>query len=66
MNIVLNGEGRDIEPDVTIMHLLEQLDLSQVRLAVEVNEAVVPRSRFAEHRLNDGDEVEIVRAIGGG
>jgi sulfur carrier protein len=66
MNIVLNGEQRGLAEALTLRGLIDQLDLAGKRLAVEVNEEVVPRSLHAEYRLHDGDRVEIVQAIGGG
>ena len=66
MNIVLNGETYDLRAGATVSALLEQRELVGQRLAVEVNEEVVPRSEYSEFRLHDGDQVEIVRAIGGG
>ncbi len=66
MNIVLNGEQRGLEDALTVLRLIDRLQLTGKRLAVEVNEEVVPRSLHAGYRLRDGDRVEIVRAIGGG
>lgn len=66
MQIVLNGESRRLEGEATVAALLEQLQLNGRRLAVEVNEEVVPRSEYAKVPLREGDRVEIVRAIGGG
>ena len=66
MNILLNGEQRGLEEALTLHGLIDHLALSGKRLAVEVNEEVVPRSLHAEYRLHDGDRVEIVHAIGGG
>ena len=66
MQIELNGEPHVIAHGATVASLIEQLDLTRKRLAVEVNEEVVPRGRHAEHTLASGDQVEIVRAIGGG
>lgn len=66
MNIVLNGEQRGLEEALTLGGLIDCLALSGKRLAIEVNEEIVPRSQHAEYRLHDGDRVEIVRAIGGG
>ena len=66
MNIVLNGEQRGLREALTLHGLIEHLDLTGKRLAVEVNEEVVPRSLHAEYRLREGDRVEIVQAIGGG
>ncbi len=67
MNIVLNGKSQPVEVGTTLESLIEQLDLGgSRRLAVELNEEVIPRSRYAQHRLRPGDQVEIVHAIGGG
>ena len=66
MQIMLNGDPHIVADGATIASLVEQLDLAGKRLAVEVNEEVVPRSRHGEHALESGDRVEIVHAIGGG
>lgn len=66
MNIIVNGEPRRLDGELTVGRLIDCLDLAGKRFAVEVNEEIVPRSRHAEHRLHDGDRVEIVHAIGGG
>jgi sulfur carrier protein len=66
MQILLNGVSRAIDDGATVGALLAELELGQKRLAVEVNEDVIPRSQHPEHRLRDGDRVEIVHAIGGG
>ncbi|MGV6826502.1 MAG: sulfur carrier protein ThiS [bacterium] len=66
MNIQLNGESRQLPDESSIAQLVAELDLGDKRYAVEVNESVIPRSRHAEHLLQEGDVVEIVHAIGGG
>ncbi|MFP5441512.1 MAG: sulfur carrier protein ThiS [Gammaproteobacteria bacterium] len=66
MNIFVNGEARAVDDGCTIAALLAQLGLAGQRLAVEVNEEIVPRSTHAQHVLAAGDRVEIVHAIGGG
>jgi sulfur carrier protein len=66
MQIKLNGEPRDIPNHCTAEELVALLDLTGKRLAMEVNRDIVPRSAYAAHRLHEGDEVEIVHAIGGG
>lgn len=66
MQIRLNGESREIDSTSTLAALLEQAGLAGRRVAVEVNGAIVPRGRHAEHRLADGDRIEIVHALGGG
>lgn len=66
MQIQLNGENVDIPDHSTIEALLEQAGFAGRRVAVEVNRAVVPRSRHTAHALEPGDRVEIVHALGGG
>jgi len=66
MNIIINGQPHSLGSELSIDRLLETLELQDKRLAVEVNREIVPRSRYQETLLQDDDEVEIVRAIGGG
>lgn len=66
MQITLNGESTTIPDNATIVVLLDELAITGRRLAVEVNEDIVPRSQHGEFRLNPGDRVEVVHAIGGG
>ena len=66
MNIQLNGQNREVADSITVAGLLELLELTGKRLAVEINEDLVTRSRFDSHQLREGDHVEIVQAIGGG
>ena len=66
MQILLNGESREVPPDATVEMLLAEIDLGEKRFAVEINEQLVPRSTFAQQALAEGDRVEIVTAIGGG
>jgi sulfur carrier protein len=66
MDIQLNGHPRHVDDRTCIASLLEAEGLAGRRVAVEVNGQIVPRGRHAEHRLVDGDRVEIVHALGGG
>ncbi len=66
MYISLNGEKREVAEGRSLVDLLDELGLAERRLAVEVNEEIVPRSQYKSLSLNDGDRVEVVHAIGGG
>lgn len=66
MQIQLNGEARQFDGEPTLTQLVDALGLTGRRIAIEVNEEIVPRSLHAQTRLNDGDCIEIVHAIGGG
>ena len=58
--------GASAAAAATVAELLEGLDLGGKRVAVAVNRDVVIRSRYAEHRLAEGDRIEILEAVGGG
>ncbi|MDR2871981.1 MAG: sulfur carrier protein ThiS [Xanthomonadaceae bacterium] len=66
MNIVLNGEQREIGDDCTIAELLNLQGLTQRRVAIEVDGEIVPRGMHAQRQLRQGERVEIVQALGGG
>lgn len=66
MNIIINGEIRAIPEFYTAAELLAALNLMQQRLALEINQEIVPRSLLATRQFQEGDRVEIVCAIGGG
>ena len=66
MKIQLNGQSREVADHTTVALLLETLELTGKRVAVEINEELVTRSAFDSHLLKADDQVEIVQAIGGG
>jgi thiamine biosynthesis protein ThiS len=66
MKIVLNGRETAVSEGATIAALLGSLELPPLRVAVERNREVVPRHRYPEVELEEGDRVEIVRFVGGG
>jgi len=66
MEIFLNGKTEQVENTFHVQALIKKLNLENKRLAIEVNEEIVPRSQFEDYFLSAGDKVEIVHAIGGG
>lgn len=66
MQIVLNGQVREVSTGASIADLLRALELPGRQVAVEVNDELVPRARHAEHRLGEGDRLEVVTLVGGG
>lgn len=66
MQISVNGEPMQLADGATLMDLLAILKLQELRVAVELNQEIVPRSRHAGQTLQDQDRIEIVHAIGGG
>jgi thiazole synthase len=66
LHLTINGEPHDLPDALTVADLLARLGHDRRRVAVEVNEEVVPVPRHPERRLADGDRVEIVTLVGGG
>ncbi len=66
MNISVNGETKQVPSGQTVAALVNEMALADRRIAVEVNQEIVPRSLYAAHALHAGDRVEVVTAIGGG
>ena len=66
MQIIVNGEPREVAAGLTAAQLVDLLELGGRRLAMEINREILPRSQYAEHVLRAGDHIEIVQAIGGG
>lgn len=65
MQVFINGKSTDLAAAATVADVLRQMNI-EGKVAVEINRDIVPRSRFEQHRLNEGDTLEIVHAIGGG
>ena len=66
MNVVVNGEVRDVPAGSTAGDLVALLGLEGRPFAVEVNERVVPRMSLPDCTLSEGDRLEIVTLVGGG
>jgi thiamine biosynthesis protein ThiS len=66
MQIILNGKTQAAGDGATVAELLVGLKLEPIRVAVEINEELVPRRAFEQVRLRDGDRIEVVTFVGGG
>jgi len=64
--VTINGEDRRLEAALSVRELLKALGLDSSKIAVERNLEIVPRSRYDEVAVGDGDRLEIVQFIGGG
>lgn len=64
--ITVNGEERPLGEGETVASLLTGLGLAERKVAIERNLAIVPRSLFAETKLEPGDQLEVVTFVGGG
>ena len=69
MNLYINGDERtfpDSPTPLTLAALIESLGMKSDRVAVELNLDIVPRDRWTDTTLKDGDRLEIVHFVGGG
>jgi len=66
MKIFVNGTPTEIPLDLNIYMLLEQLDVQKKHIAIEINENIIFKTDWESTKLEEGDKIEIVKAIGGG
>lgn len=66
MNIICNGERKDIQAPATLHDLALSLGLNPQGVVAELNGKIVEHGSFAGHTLQDGDRVELIRFVGGG
>lgn len=66
LNLTLNGKHRSFPALGSLKELLGHLDLDPLRVAVELNGAIVARERFDATALAEGDRLEIIQFVGGG
>lgn len=66
MYIHVNGQPRDVAEGMTVAGLLQALELTARKVAVEVNLEILDKQDFDGRLLNEGDRVEIMSFIGGG
>ena len=66
MILRVNGEDVEVPPECSLRQLLELLRFPVDGVAVAVNQEVVPRSAQVQRMLQEGERVEVIRAVGGG
>ncbi|HCU25323.1 MAG TPA: thiamine biosynthesis protein ThiS [Deltaproteobacteria bacterium] len=66
ISIRLNGEWQKISETTHLAQLISELRVDIQKVAVAKNLEVVLRSELGNTRMQDGDEIEIFHAVGGG
>ncbi|HWB95272.1 MAG TPA: sulfur carrier protein ThiS [Bryobacteraceae bacterium] len=64
--IVVNGEPREVSPELTVLGLLHSLGLDPGRVAVELDRRIVRQAEWPHTPLHTGSNLEIVQFVGGG
>lgn len=66
MNIVVNGEIKEVKEEITIQELIEFLSIKVGVMAVAVNMNIVKKDDWDSFKLNQDDKVELLQFVGGG
>jgi thiamine biosynthesis protein ThiS len=66
MDVVINGERKQITAGVTLLELLQELELDPRAVVVEHNRKIVRRAGLSDVTVSDGDAIELVHFVGGG
>lgn len=66
MNIIINGEDKNFDKNITIGELLKVLNLEGKVMAAAVNMEIVKQDSWNSHQLTDGDKLELLDFVGGG
>jgi len=66
MIVYVNGESHELSGDKKVAYIIDNLGLTGKRIAVELNQEILPFDQYQNQTLQDGDKLEIVHAIGGG
>jgi thiamine biosynthesis protein ThiS len=66
LNIIINGDEKEMTDAIAVSDLVIALGLKPERLAIEVNRKIVRRVDWPSTTLSEGDKVEIVHFVGGG
>jgi thiamine biosynthesis protein ThiS len=66
MNVVINGEAKEIPEGLTVTRLLGHLGIHPGRVAVERNLEILPRAKWESTPVQADDRYEIVNFVGGG
>ena len=66
MKITLNGNPKELSSVATVTELLTTLQLAQDTVVIELNTLILKPDSYEETKLSEGDQVEIIRFVGGG
>ena len=66
ITVTINGKTHQLQSALTLVEYIESLGLSWQHIAAAHNGDVIPREKFGEVKLKEGDNLEIVRPVGGG
>ncbi len=66
IEVIVNGEPRRIVEQKDLQSLIDDLQIAERVMAAAVNMEIVKKERWSEHRLREGDRIELLHFVGGG
>jgi sulfur carrier protein len=66
MKLIINGETKKLDKNITLAQLLQELDLTQKVMAAAVNMEIVKQAEWESYELKDEDKIELLDFVGGG
>jgi len=66
MKIFINGFEKSLESNLTVHKLVKDLGYENKRVAIELNNEIISRSDYQNKLIVEGDQIEIIKAVGGG
>lgn len=67
MDIIVNGEPHSIQEQISVLHLLNVLEMPSPKgIAIAINDVVVPRTEWANRSIESNDQITIIKATQGG
>ena len=66
MNLIVNGEDKEYQSQITLLDLIKDLNIVDQVMAAAVNMNIVKQDAWNQHALNDGDKIELLDFVGGG
>ena len=64
--ITVNGKQIQLTSEMSVADYLEQNNYQINRIAVDMNEEILPKYSYSETMLKNGDRLEVVTFVGGG
>ncbi len=66
MKVIINGENRNIDEDITVLNLLKELGIEEKTMAAAINMEVVKKENWENTKISEGDKIEFLHFVGGG
>jgi sulfur carrier protein len=66
LKVIINGENRNIDEDITVLNLLKELGIEEKTMAAAINMEVVKKENWENTKISEGDKIEFLHFVGGG